>query len=151
MGFEQGWLSLYQMLASRPSGRPEGGPMPGAQSQFPFNRSYKLGIMIETPAAALEAVELARYSDFFSVGTNDLVQLRIRKGGGTELGKTVLATGSASADAPVLQVVAFDNTPAAGDGSNYNGDYYELLALGKGAGGNVVTAVGTFFAVQEIV
>jgi phosphotransferase system enzyme I (PtsI) len=40
----------------------------------PFNSGYKLGILIETPAAALDAVELARHADFFSIGTNDLVQ-----------------------------------------------------------------------------
>ena len=40
MGFEQGWMALFQMLAARPSGQVGQGSMRGAQSQFPFNRGY---------------------------------------------------------------------------------------------------------------
>jgi pyruvate,orthophosphate dikinase len=35
---------------------------------------YKIGTMIELPAAALGAGEIARYGSFFSYGTNDLTQ-----------------------------------------------------------------------------
>ena len=40
MCFEQGWISLHQILATRPDGQPQTGALKGAQSVYPFSREY---------------------------------------------------------------------------------------------------------------
>ncbi len=59
------------------------------EESIAYDKNLEVGIMIETPAAALSAVSLGRESAFFSIGTNDLTQYTLAVDRGNELVSTL--------------------------------------------------------------
>ena len=105
------------------------------QEGLAFDESIEVGVMIETPAAAVIARHLAKEADFFSIGTNDLTQYTLAVDRGNELISGLYNPLSPSVLTLIKQVI--DASHAEGKWTGMCGelagdDRATLLLLGMG-------------------
>lgn len=100
-----------------------------------FDEGIEVGVMVETPAAAVIARHLAKEVDFFSIGTNDLTQYTLAVDRGNELISHLYNPMSPAVLTLIKQVI--DASHAAGKWTGMCGELAgderaTLLLLGMG-------------------
>lgn len=105
------------------------------KEKIKFDENIQIGIMIETPAAAIIAHHLAKTVDFFSIGTNDLTQYTLAVDRNNKLISHLYNPISPSILILIKQII--DASHAAGKWTTMCGEMSEderaiLLLLGMG-------------------
>ena len=105
------------------------------EERLTYDKDLQIGIMIETPASALCAANLAQEADFFSIGTNDLIQYTLAVDRSNESVAT-LYSASEPAVLRLIQTVIHDAYKAQIDisicGEMASEPEYIMLLLGMG-------------------
>ena len=102
---------------------------------IPFDEQLPVGIMIEVPSAAVIADMLAEYSDFFSIGSNDLVGYTLAVDRGNELVASLYRPTHPAVLRLTRRVIAVGrehNIPVSMCGEICGDPLYTVLLLGLG-------------------
>jgi phosphotransferase system enzyme I (PtsI) len=102
---------------------------------IPFRRDIPVGMMVEVPSAALMAEEFAREVDFFSIGTNDLIQYTLA----VDRANQAVANLFSSGDPSILKLINLvvtaarnHNIPVTVCGQMSSDPLYTALLVGMG-------------------
>ncbi|MBN1395846.1 MAG: phosphoenolpyruvate--protein phosphotransferase [Pirellulales bacterium] len=105
------------------------------EHNLPFNRDVPVGIMVETPAAAMMADRFVEEVDFLSIGTNDLIQYTLA----VDRGNRDVVGLYNPVDPAVLKLVAMTieaadrkGIPVSMCGQMSGSPLYTMLLLGMG-------------------
>lgn len=102
---------------------------------IPFNRNLLVGTMIEVPSAAIMADQMAREVNFFSIGTNDLVQYTLAADRTNESVASLYSPGDPAVlrlIELVIQAAAKHNIEVSVCGEMSGEPVYTMLLLGMG-------------------